>query len=232
MAMELRTNLRRLSARVIPVVFLAWAASVQAAEPYSNGLPPQCGVLKHNYGPFDYRYDQSKLPIVEEYHFTPSVEQLTEGHSGYVGGDLNYTLESFPNHPRALMAMIRLGERDRTDRPRGAQYTVECYLERAEAFAPDDGMVQLLYGIYLLTKGHPADALKRFQHAESLGPGSANLYYNMGLAYYRVKDYGKSLDYAHKAYALGFPLPGLKNMLERVGKWEPMEAKAKAPPEK
>ncbi len=32
------------------------------------------GSLHFNYGPFDYRTDQKKLPVVEQRHFTPKIE--------------------------------------------------------------------------------------------------------------------------------------------------------------
>jgi hypothetical protein len=34
------------------------------------------------------------------------------------------------------------------------------------------------------------------------------------------KDYDLAKTHAKKAYELGFPLPGLKNQLIKVGKWE------------
>ena len=48
--------------------------------------------------------------------------------------------------------------------------------------------------------------------------------------YVKKKEYEKASAHAQKAYALGFPLPGLKNKLKAAGKWkEPppavMEAK-------
>ena len=46
------------------------------------------------YGPFDYlaRFGLAKnLNIVEEYHFTSSVESLRRGKSGTVAGDIDYT---------------------------------------------------------------------------------------------------------------------------------------------
>jgi hypothetical protein len=46
---------------------------------------------------------------------------------------------------RALMAMVRLGDKARTDKPAGASHSVECYLQRAARFRPDDGMVSMIY---------------------------------------------------------------------------------------
>ena len=76
-----------------------------------------CGSLQNGYGPHDYRSDKDKLQIVEQYHMTPKVVNLVAGESGYIGGDLDYTLRAFPNHHVALMAMAKLGEKEKTDKP-------------------------------------------------------------------------------------------------------------------
>lgn len=180
-----------------------------------------CGDLNNAYGPFDYRdpNPDHRLPQVEAHHFTNKVEMLRSGETGPVGGDIDYILRAFPNHPRALMAMMNLSFKEKTDRPRGANFPVECYFMRAERFRPDDMNVKMLYGIYLMKAGRLDDALKKLQEAASADSTDPNLWYNLGLAYFDLKRYDEALKYAHKAYALGFPLPGLRNLLQKAGKW-------------
>ncbi|MDP3537320.1 MAG: hypothetical protein Q8S26_01305 [Azonexus sp.] len=184
----------------------------------------KCGSLKNAYGPYDYYKDKSNLPVVEGHHFTPEVESLVSGKVGRagsnVGSDLDYTLRAFPNHPRALMSMVRYGERERAEKPRHTLYTVECYLYRAWRFRPDDGMVRLIYATYLAKHGRSSEALNHLNDAINLGESSSNLDYNIGLIYLDLKDYDKSLSYAHKAYQAGFPLPGLRDRLKKAGKWK------------
>jgi len=36
----------------------------------------------------------------------------------------------------------------------------------------------------------------------------------------KKKDYELAIIYAKKAYELGFPLPGLRNKLMKIGKWD------------
>lgn len=196
-------------------LLLAFGSSAVAADE----LPLQCGTLRNHYGPFDYRTDKSKLPIVEGAHFDAGIESLTRGKSGHLGGDLDYTLRAFPNHHRALLAMMRLAERDKVAKPLGARYTDECYFLRAEYFRPDDGMVKMLAGIFLMKKGRNSEAIERLEAAKKLDPRDANLQYNLGLAYFRLGRYDESLEHAHRAYAMGFALPGLKGMLAKAGKW-------------
>jgi tetratricopeptide (TPR) repeat protein len=195
-------------------ICIAWSLSwmVHAAE--------QCGSLENGYGPFDYRVNKGELGQVERFHFDAGVENLTRGLSGPLGGDLDYTLRAFPNHHRALQSMARLSERLKTWQPAGAVYPVPCYFERAARFRPDDSFVRLLYGNYLAKIGKPREALGQLHIAEKLMVENANLHYNLGLIYLSLKDYDRALQYAHRAYKLGWQLPGLRNMLQRAGKWQ------------
>jgi tetratricopeptide (TPR) repeat protein len=178
-----------------------------------------CGSLQNSYGPYDYRSDKDKLRIVEQYHLTPEVVNLVSGSTGAIGGDLDYTLRAFPNHHVALMAMAKLGEKQKTAKPTGAKYGIECYFKRAVRFRNDDEIVRILYASYLSRSGRKAEALSQINEAAQLGSDSANANYNMGLIYYDLKEYEKALIYAHQAYRFGFPLPGLRDKLKRAGKW-------------
>ena len=182
-----------------------------------------CGDLENGYGPFDFWTDKGKLPIVDSHHFTPQVEQLVRGQSSYIGDDIAYTLHAFPNHPRALIAMMNLGIKEKTAKTRGARYSVECYFDRAIRFRPKDPMVRMIYANFFSRNGKKNDAVKQLEFAQEGGLSNPNMEYNMGLAYFEVGDYEKSLFHAHRAYQGGFDLPGLKRKLVHVGKWrEPL----------
>lgn len=181
---------------------------------------PACGSLKVGYGPYDYRSQQDKLEIVERFHFSPEVESLQRGIStSKVGGDLSYVLRAFPNHHRALMSMVKLAAKERKATPAGSTYSVECWFDRANRFAPDDGMVKVLNGLYLLNIGQNQEAVTKLEEGARLAGDNANVHYNLGLAYMRVKRHDKALESAHRAYAMGFPLPGLREQLKRAGAW-------------
>ena len=199
----------------IASVMILVASSSSYADNY-------CGELANAYGPFDYRKAEfaPNLHIVEMAHFTSDVEQGIKGNAGYLGGDLDYTLRAFPNHHRALATMARLGLKDKTVRVNQAKYPVECYFNRAIRFAPDDGVVHGAYGNYLFALGQTDKALVEFNQAVALEPENATINYNIGLAFLKEKNFEQANKYAKKAYALGFPLPGLKNKLIEAGKWE------------
>lgn len=185
-----------------------------------------CGSLQNAYGPYDYRFDKDKLSIVEVNHFTPEVANLISGTTGRLGGDIGYTLRAFPNHPGALMSMVRLGEKEKTEKPSGSRYTVECWLYRAVRFRDNDATVKMIYATYLAKKGSNAEALKHLNEAVQLGEDSANLQYNIGLIYFSLGKFDEALTHAHLAYQEGFPLPGLRDKLKRAGKWREPSASA------
>lgn len=173
-----------------------------------------------NFGPYDYRIDKDRLPVVERAHFTPEVEQLIRGRSTTNAiGDINYTLVRFPNHHRALYSAVRfsLGDAGDGDRER---YPAECYLQRAVSFKPNDPVPHMLYGLYLHRLGHLEQSLEKYQRAESLAPDDANLHYNMGLVYFDSGNYDESLRYAKQAYSRGMELPALQRRLQEIGRWE------------
>jgi tetratricopeptide (TPR) repeat protein len=181
-----------------------------------------CGGFTHHDQGGDYTNaeDREGLRVVEQFHFTPKVEQLIGGVSDSVGGDIAYTLEHFPNHHRALAAMARLALRDKNSKPHGAKYSVECYFDRALRFKPDDAKVHSLFGGYLLALNQDGPALEQLQESARLEPSNATTRYNLGLLYFKQKNYEQARACAQQAYALGFPLPGLKNKLIAMGQWQ------------
>ncbi len=195
-----------------------WAGSSLAGVPCHGSINPY-------YGPYDYTnpyHFEHKLEVVEIFHFTPKVETLAGGESSASpAGDIDYTLLSFPNHHRALHALIRIKMAGHDEWLQEAKMPEpECYFQRAMVFAPDDHVIPLVFGVYLQQQGHPDKAIAYFERSHQLNPSDPEPAYNMGLYYLTKKDYKKSLEYAKKAYALGYPLPKLKDKLAKLGYWK------------
>lgn len=185
-----------------------------------------CGVIYgHHYGPLDYRQrGKVNLEIVEGAHFTPDVENGITGSTGYIGGDLNYTLVSIPNHARALATLGKLALKYKTVHVPNMKYPVECYFERAQRFVPDDPAPRAAYGNYLFALGRNEDALRMFKEALRFEPENPTYNYNLALLYLKKNDYEQANTFGQKAYALGFPLTGLRNKLKAAGKWHELPA--------
>lgn len=208
---------------LVPAVLLL-AAATAFAKPY-------CGELTNGFGPFDYREPpDDSLYLVEMAHYTEEVAAGIKGNTGSIGGDLDYTLRAFPNHIKALTTMAMVAARNKVNQVQGAKYPVECYFERAVRFKPDDPLAWGAYGKYLYGTGQADRAMPMLQKAHGMAPDNASVNYNLGIAYFRAKQFDLSVKHAKVAYQHNFPLDGLRNMLVGARKWdgkvEPMPAKS------
>lgn len=190
-----------------------------AGAAHAQDAPPRCGPLTSSYGPYDYRTGKADLAVVEAFHFTPEVEQLIRGKSGYLGQDLDYTLRTSPNHHRALFAMARYGERLKVAKVPFATYDVECYFDRAVRFRPDDTTVRMLYANYLKGQKRVPDAVRQLDYAAEAPIDSPYTHYNLGLSYFDLGVMDKALRHAHIALEMGFPRTDLKEQLVKAGRW-------------
>ncbi len=164
--------------------------------------------------------DVRTLRRVEWAHFNSDVRNLVRGQSvAHPGGDLNFILNHFPNHIPALEAFVRLSFREGRPKVTNVDRPVHCILERAIAFKPDDPTTRTLYGVFLARMGDPNKAIEQLEIAERSKPDDPNVVYNLGLLYFDKRDFERSREYAKRAYAGGFPLPGLKDKLKKAGEW-------------
>jgi Flp pilus assembly protein TadD len=214
-----------MKAGFVPVIalFVAAGSAVDASAQIDFQTIP-CGALENAYGPYDYTdpaHKREYLPIVEVNHFNSDVYALRRGMTSDSGplGDLDYTLRTFPNHHLALDAMARLHLQAGVERFSNGRYSIDCWFDRATRFKPNDGMVRLIHGIYLLRADRLDSAEHEMKAAESLLPASPEVHYNLGLLHIRTRDYEAAREHAKRAYELGHPLPGLRNQLTRLGQW-------------
>src|SRR4051794_15941123 len=144
-------------------VFLAGClAMVITGGLHAQTSTAPCGSLGKPFG--DYLLDRDKVAMSERFHFTPEVENLVRGQSSTrIGADIDFMLVNYPNHHRALLAMMRLGEKEKSPQPNGATYSVECYFDRALRFRPDDHVARMLYATYLAKNGRAADASRHLE---------------------------------------------------------------------
>ena len=219
--------MQSVTSRIACVIISCTAISAHAVDdPESRvfSLELQCGSLAklvNSYGPFDYTNPtdfKDNLPVVERYHFSSEVENLEQGMTGSIYGDLNYTLRAFPNHHRALNAMARLELRDGVGE---GNKPASCYFERAIRFNPTDASVRLVYGIYLYRQKHLESALRELEKAVELAPHFAEAHYNLGLVLSAAGRPAAAVEHAVSAKELGYQLPGLIRKLERTGHWPP-----------
>jgi tetratricopeptide (TPR) repeat protein len=221
--------------RVLQGIFVL-ALAVAGSLAWAQGGVSACGnpfSKDEGAGPYDYRkknQNLDKFKTIEGAHFPPSVELLIRGKTTVnIGGDIAYTLRAIPNHHRALVAMVKLGAREKTVQPKGSAYTIDCWFDRAVRYTPDDIVVRLLFAQYLATQSRRDAALEQVEVARGLAGDSGLWQYNIGLVLLEMKQYDQALIQAHKALALDYPRTQLKEQLVAAGKWaEPPAASPSA----
>jgi len=159
--------------------------------------------------------DKHEIYLVEKFHFTPEVAALIRGSTAKLPGDIHYTLRHIPNHYGALDSMARYQLKNPAQS--SEYFTADCYFERALAFRPKDGRLYMLYGMYLHRAKRYDQAVAMYAHAEELGFDNPELYYNRGLLEFQRDNLDEAAAYAAKAYAGGYPLPGLRDKLAKAG---------------
>ncbi len=188
-----------------------------------TALRPQCGVLHSaaQYGPYDYRTaKRQSVEVVLVAHYNDDVDSLRSGMKGIKspGPDLDYTLRALPNFARALAAMTKLAEREKTEQPYGARYTVSCYFERALAFQPDDKIARMLYVNYLVRRNRTQEATEQLDYLASTAEADDPLtHFNLGLLYAEARQAEKALAQARKAEELGKPGAPIVQRLKDLG---------------
>jgi tetratricopeptide (TPR) repeat protein len=214
-------------------LFIGWVLAAPLASPMAASAQAAdqvhpCGPLKAGYGPYDYRTASKwQRNLVEGTHFMPSIESLVRGRTEAgtsLGSSIDYTLRAFPNHHRALVSMMRYGERLKTPKPPGAEYTIECYFDRAIRMTPDDNVVRMLYATFLAKQARESDAEAQLKVVAETASESPLTLYNLGLVYFDMKRYDMALEFAHKAKALGMPRTELQTKLQALDKWREPES--------
>jgi tetratricopeptide (TPR) repeat protein len=213
---------------VVRRALLVFMLAGLAATGHAQVSEELCGSLTTHYGPFDYRTDRQKLGIVEKFHFTPKIEALLGGETGTIEGELDYVLRAFPNHHRALAAVVRLSQRPFAA---GRQpVPTDCYFERALRFRPDDHVVRMLFASHLGRTGRGNDAATQLDYVRSRAGDNALTHYNLGLQYLKIGRTDEALAMARRAAELGMQRTELRDQLRARGKWvEPEAAPASLP---
>jgi tetratricopeptide (TPR) repeat protein len=165
-----------------------------------------------------YARPEQLLRTVERYHLGLSQQRMRERAYPQAFNEYEFILHQFPNHPQALLGMLELCKLA----PQPKCMPTE-FLERAIEVNPKAAGTYTVQGVYFTRIGKYPAAIDSYQIALSLQPDSANAHYNLGLAYFETKQYPLANEHAQKAYALGFPLPALREKLQREGQWKPIE---------
>jgi hypothetical protein len=193
-----------------------------------TGVADLGGLMDYRLRTIDSRVEAG-ISQVNRYHTEPARRALrTTPTSLSIIADLDFTLRHSPNHIEALRLLMDYEHAG--GRP-GEYAKLECYLLWARQFAPTDMSVLQLMAQYYWKGGNEKLAEELYTQALTTDPNSAELHYNAGLFYFSQKKYPQAREHARTAYSAGYPLPGLRMMLERVNQWnEPRTGSAPPTP--
>jgi len=232
--MKLRSMAACSTAAVLALHIVALDAQAQTRPIRGLEQPNPCGnIFSRHYGPYDYRTERHRITVVEEFHFTPEMEAGIRGVNGPVGSEITYTLKAAPNHHRALVTLMNITGRAKSDTVTGLEWPAECYFERAIRYAYDDHIVRMLYAQFLHQRKRSADAIRQLEVALSFADkDNAFTQYNVGKLFLEIGQPARALEQAQKALELGFPRQDLIDALKKGGHWkEPMVVTSSSAPD-
>ena len=99
-------------------------------------------------------------------------------------------------------------------------FSTECWFDRAISFRSTDPTVRIVVATELIRRGQKGAAREHLVVAEQNAGESATMFYNLGLLYFELGEYERSMAFAKQAYELGLELPGLRQKLTKAGKWK------------
>lgn len=213
---------------VVLIAFAGVSPSTAQNQPGTRPKPaniPGCDSLLYKTPTYDYRLRELTKQTHRDYkdrtvnHYEPAAATMqkrqVEPQIGVLY-NIDYVLRSWPNHQPALLLLANYYLRG------GKQWnysTFECYVKGAKLFAADDVAVPVIEGFYYQKKGDMDRAIAAYEQALGIDPNAAEANYNLGLVYFGKGDYAKARAHAERAYASGYPLPTLKENLQRIGQW-------------
>jgi len=160
---------------------------------------------------------KANMVNAHHFHLQPAFDAMKTGNWRSAWENFEFILRFAPNSPQALNGISQLC----VLKWKSPLCDADSWFDQAIAINPSIATTWVLYGIHLQRKKLPDQAVEKFKHALELRPDDINGHYNLGLAYFDMKDYDNANKQAQMSYALGAPLPGLREMLKRVGAWKP-----------
>lgn len=205
--------------RIVAITFLSViVVNIQASEMSSDELRYICRDLTYNTNAFDYQdsdaYIQREIRNIEKHHFNSKVRNGIGGQTGYLIADLAFIFRSVPNHHLALGV---LGNYYLAGGPSHGHAPADCYFRLAQSFQPNDGNVALIYGIFLAKSDRVVEAERQYKLAIQRLTEPAEAHYDLALLYLERGNNEQALEHAKVAYDRGYPLPGLKKKLRKLG---------------
>lgn len=142
--------------------------------------------------------NEQLLRSVDTYHTNKAERSMRDGKYGHAVDDLKYTLDRFPNHPRALMLMS-LAARLTKDFS-----LVLPYYRKALKLYPQHALTHAQFGSYLVDVGRSDLGIAQLEVALEIDPKLAQAHAWLAIAYFRSGRSELARAAVERARELGF----------------------------
>ncbi len=131
---------------------------------------------------------------------------------------MNRSMKDAMAHVAAVAEKIAMSLQE-TDPASAEKYLRKCLDLKGDDLSVDDLKTFNQLGISLRRQGKPFEAIKEYQRALKIVPNSAELYYNMAMAYFEHKDKETAIRSMLKAFSINPALPNASaNIAYNMGK--------------
>ncbi len=204
------------SIRLLGLALMATLVFTSVAR--AQDSPPEEGARTNRdyYDPNEYIRDPHIFRAVEYAHITRGgYRELKAKRYPAAYGHVEFALRYYPNHPKGLYLLSEVCVKWKSPK-----CDADGWFERAIDLNPNIAQTHALHGLHLHRTGRHKEALEAYRTAIQLDPKSVYAHYNLALLYFDMGQLSLSNEHAQRSYALGAPYPGLREKLQKAGKWQ------------
>lgn len=152
---------------------------------------------------------------VEKRHLMQGYKEMERKRYLQAYGHVEFMLRYYPNQPKALNLLSEL-----CTKWNSPQCDADGWFQLAIDRNPSIAQTHVLLALHLHRTGRHKEAVESYKTALKLDPNSLNANYNLGLLYFEMGQYALANEHAQRSYSLGAPYPGLREKLQKAGKWQ------------
>lgn len=170
------------------------------------------------YAPRTENVDRQMFNNVERAHLQPGIMDMLNKRYASALENFEFILGFYPNHPQVLGYIS-----DLCSRWSHPKCDANKWFERAIALNPKAPATYLALGVHFQRHRKLDDAVASYKRALELNPRSPSGHYNLALALVEQSKLDLANEHAQISYALGMPLQGLREILERKRAWRSID---------
>lgn len=192
----------------------AYERATKQAENYMEPLQKLADLARDQNNP-EKRYEYLKRldelsPLNSQRKMEMAELQMAKGNMDAAkelfDGAMNRTFKDAMAQVAAVAEKIAISLQE-SDPAQAEKYLRKCLDLKGDDLTVDDLTTFNQLGISLRRQGKPFEAIKEYQRALKISPNSAELYYNMAMAYYEHKEKESAIRSMLKAFSLNSALP-------------------------